>query len=302
MASAGSVNWVTEKDVSRSTPADLGVAAATALGLVVWNNVFAARPWHARHYVLGNLMGTAALFTVAHQRGASAHELGLSSRRVAAGARAGVAVSAPIMVIWALAALPPNRGRIRDARLVGLTPRAIAYHAAVRVPLGTAVWEEMAFRAVLPVLLRRVMPARTASAVNAVVFGLWHVRPTLDVVRLNGIATSRFRRSAAAAGAVVAGALVDVLFSSLRRSCGSLLGPTLVHIGSNSGGTVAAAVSGPARPRRDSGGHGPTPHAEPAACLACHSSVRLAWTSDGITVGRAGSGRFRRVVGTEDCS
>ena len=239
---------VRNRDLFRTTPADVGVAAAAAVGLVVWNNVVAARPWHARHYVFANLVGTAALITLGRLRGVSAGELGLSSQRVVAGARAGAAVGAPIMAIWAAAVVLPDRARLRDARVAGLSARAVGYHAAVRVPLGTAVWEEVAFRAVLPALLRRVMPARTAGAVNAVVFGLWHIRPTLDAMRLNGIATTRTRRSAAGAGAVAAGALVDVLLSFLHRWCGSLLAPTLVHVASNSGGTVAAAVAGRARP------------------------------------------------------
>jgi membrane protease YdiL (CAAX protease family) len=239
---------VRDRKLFRTTPADVGVAAATAVGLVAWNNLVAARPWHASHYVFANLMGTAALLTLARLRGVSAGELGLSSQRVAAGARAGAAVGAPIMAIWAAVVVLPDRARLRDARLVGLSARTVGYHAAVRVPLGTAVWEEVAFRAVLPALLRRVMSARTAGAVNAVVFGLWHIRPTLDAIRVNGIATTRPRRSVAGAGAVAAGALVDVLLSFLHRWCGSLLAPTLVHVASNSGGTVAAAVAGRARP------------------------------------------------------
>ena len=239
---------VRNRDLFRATPADVGVAAATTVGLVAWNNLVAARPWHARHYVFANLVGTVALLTVGRLRGVSAGELGLSSHRVAAGARAGAAVGAPIMAFWAAAVVSPYRAQLRDARLAGLSARAVGYHAAVRVPLGTAVWEEVAFRAVLPALLRRVMSARTAAAVNAVVFGLWHIRPTLDAARLNGIAMTRRRRSAACAGAVVAGALVDVLLSFLHRWCGSLLAPTLVHVASNSGGTVAATVAGRARP------------------------------------------------------
>lgn len=254
MASPRALNRATGEDLSRSrgTPADVGVAAATVLGLVAWNNQVAAYAWHARHYVAGNLVGTAAMLTVARVRGVSARELGLSPQRAAAGARAGAAVAVPILAMWALAVLSPrHRRRLKDPRIVSMTARTVTYHAAVRVPLGTVVWEETAFRAVLPVLLRRAMPPRRAAVVNAVVFGLWHVRPTLDALRLNGVPLTRPHRTAAVAVAVLASALADVLFSCLHRSTGSLLAPVLVHIASNSGGTVAAAVAGRAHPRRD---------------------------------------------------
>lgn len=55
----------------------------------------------------------------------------------------------------------------------------------------------------LPVLLRRVMPADGGG--NADVFGLWHVRQTLDAMRLNGVPTTS--------------------------------APAPVHVASNSGGT-----------------------------------------------------------------
>ena len=82
-----------------------------------------------------------------------------------------------------------------------MTTRKVAYHAAVRVPVGTVAWEEVAFRAVLPVLLRRTMPARMAGVVKAGVFGLWHVRPMLDAMRLNGLPMTRPRREAVVAAA-----------------------------------------------------------------------------------------------------
>ncbi|HSK55268.1 MAG TPA: hypothetical protein VK908_08435, partial [Jiangellales bacterium] len=126
------------------TPADVGVAAATTVGLVAWNNRVAARPWHARHYVFANLVGTSALLTLARLRGVPAGELGLSSQRVAAGARAGATVGTPIMAFWAGVALSPYRARLRDARGAGWSARAVGDQAAVRVPLGTAVWEEVA--------------------------------------------------------------------------------------------------------------------------------------------------------------
>jgi len=225
------------------SPADAAAAAATALALVGWNNLVAALDWHHRHYVPANLAGAAALLALARLRGIKPPELGLSLKRAGTGARVGTVVSAMVMAGLAAAALSPYHRRwLSDARMAGTSNRSVAYHAAVRVPLGTVVWEETAFRAVLPVLLQRVMPVRRARVANSVLFGLWHVRPTLDALRLNGVATSKPRAWAAVVNAVVATALVDIVLSGLQRRTGSLVAPALVHVTTNSAGTVAAAV------------------------------------------------------------
>ncbi|MGH3365647.1 MAG: CPBP family intramembrane glutamic endopeptidase [Nocardioidaceae bacterium] len=241
----------TEARVAR---ADVAAAAATALAVVGWNNVVAAQDWHHRHYVLGNLTSAAALLAVARLRGVRAHELGLSPQRAAAGARLGAVLSGMVMVGFAAVASSPNHRRwLRDERVARMSNRSVAYHAAVRVPLGTVVWEETAFRAVLPVLLRRVLPGLRARLANSVLFGLWHVRPTLDALRVNGVAVAGLGASSAVLGAVVAGALVDVLLSGLQRTTGSLLAPALVHIAANSSGTVAAALASRQAARRTPG-------------------------------------------------
>ena len=225
----------------QAAPGDTAVAVSTALALLVWNNLVAGSRSHARHYVGANLLGTAVLLAVARLRGIRACDLGMSPERIAAGGRGGAAAGGMVLAALATVALSPSRRPLlRDVRMAGMSGRAVAYHAAVRVPLGTVVWEETAFRAVLPVLLQRVMPARTARVANSVLFGLWHVRPTLDALRLNGAPTRGPRGIAALASAVLASGLADVVLSRLQRSTGSLLAPILVHVASNSGGTVAA--------------------------------------------------------------
>lgn len=229
-------------------PADVAVATATALALVCWNNLVAASRWHNRHYVSANLTGTAALLAIARLRGLRGHELGLSPQRAAAGAQLGAVVSGMVIGAFAAAASSPHHRRwLRDVRVVGMSTRSVAYHAAVQVPLGTVVWEETAFRAVLPALLRRVMPIPRARAANSVLFGLWHVRPTLDLLRRHGAPNGGLRDWAAVVSAVAANALADVLLSRLQQTTGSLLAPALLHLATNSGGTGAAAVA--SRPR-----------------------------------------------------
>ena len=78
------------------------------------------------------------------------------------------------------AALPLTRDAFRDARYHSNTGHALLT-AFVLIPLGTVLFEEVAFRGVLWALLRRWRGTRTATAVSSALFGLWHVLPSLGL-------------------------------------------------------------------------------------------------------------------------
>jgi membrane protease YdiL (CAAX protease family) len=51
--------------------------------------------------------------------------------------------------------------------------------SSIRFPLGTALYEEVAFRGVLGALWTRRSGERTARTVAAAAFGAWHILPTV---------------------------------------------------------------------------------------------------------------------------
>jgi membrane protease YdiL (CAAX protease family) len=81
------------------------------------------------------------------------------------------------------------------------------------------------------------------AAGSAALFGVWHIRPTLDGLAANGLAQRPATRAAAVLGACLSTAATGALFSALRVRSGSLLAPVLLHLTANSLGTVAAAVA-----------------------------------------------------------
>ena len=113
----------------------------------------------------------------------------------------------------------------------------------IRIPLGTVLWEETAFRGVLLAALLRVLPPRTAVGISAAVFGLWHIRPTLDATAANDLAAGLPGRTAAVLSGCVLTAAAGVLFTGLRMRSGSLLAPVLVHAAANCLGLLAAAAA-----------------------------------------------------------
>src|SRR5215467_11080757 len=192
----------TPETVARSSrPRDVGFALASCAVLGAYNNVINRHPWHHRRYVALNACATGA--TVA-------------------------------------AAVPATRPVLNDKRITSLDGRAVAYQAVVRIPIGTVLWEETAFRGVLQAALRRILPETAAIAATSAVFGLWHIRPTLQALRVNGLANDRRQATARVAVGVAATAVGGALLSWLRARSGGLTAPVLLHLATNSGGQVAA--------------------------------------------------------------
>ncbi len=218
-------------------------ALVAALGL--WNNVLVHRVSGTEaSYVVVNGAATAVLLALARRSGLTWAELGLSRRRLAAGLRWGGSCSALVALVLAVAvAVPVLRPLLTDARTAGLDAGDVAVRVLVRIPLGTVVWEEVAFRGVLLAALARVLPLRLAVAVAAVLFGLWHIRPTLSGLAANDLVDSPWPRSLAVLGACASTAGAGGLFSWLRLRSGSLLAPGLLHLATNTLGTVAAVAA-----------------------------------------------------------
>jgi uncharacterized protein len=227
-----------------SKPAGKTFAIATVMVLAAYNNLVAVQPWHRRWYPLVNGCAAAAALAAATASGLTATDLGLHPDQLRPGLRLGSATAAPVVTALALAALTPaTRPLLDDERVSSLTNRQLAYQVLIRIPVGTAAWEEIAFRGVLAAALRRVLAEPAATAVASATFGLWHLRPTAEALALNRLAPSRGARIAAvtavAAGTAAAGALLSVL----RQRSGSLAAPLLVHLAANCTAPLASALA-----------------------------------------------------------
>jgi membrane protease YdiL (CAAX protease family) len=195
-------------------------------------------------YVPVNLATATVLAIVSCSSGLSARELGLSRAAAPRGAVVGVAVAAIVVAgIATGAAVPVTRPWFQDQRMADVdTAVELAYEALVRIPLGTAFLEEFAFRGVLLGLLARMGPMKTAVAVSSLLFGLWHVRPTLGALATNDLAEGAWTRAGAVTAAVALTTIGGLLFCALRLASGSLVAPLIVHAATNSAAIVAAYI------------------------------------------------------------
>ena len=232
---------------SRSPPGESArirpALAATLGGLAIYNYV-SNRLLPSAAYVPANLAMSGLMLGLGHLGGLSWAEMGLARKRLGSGLRWGLASAAVVAVgVTALAVVPAFRSFFEDQRVTDASSAEAAYEMLVRIPFGTAVFEELAFRGVLLGLLLRVTTPGAAVAVSSGLFGLWHILPTLDALERSPVietTEAALGVGGALAAAVVATTAGGFLFSWLRLRSGSVLAPVLAHASVNSLSFLAA--------------------------------------------------------------
>jgi membrane protease YdiL (CAAX protease family) len=195
------------------------VTAARALGL--------AGPLPVYATVL-----TAALALVAWWSRASAADLGLRPADLPAGLRyGGAAFGLVLAALLVAAALPVTRGFLQDAR-GEIDAGQLAYELGVTVVLLTAIPEEFAFRGVLLGSGVRLWGDWRGTLVTSVLFGLWHVQPTLDTMGDNP-AVLGGPPALVVLGAVAVTFVAGLAFAWLRLRSRSLLASVIAHVATN---------------------------------------------------------------------
>lgn len=190
-----------------------------------------------------SLLAAALLVVVARRAGVSANALGLGKNTAARGVRVGAAAMAVVVVaIATLTAVPASRGLFADDRFLGVTIPEMLYEALFRIPIGTALAEEIAFRAVLlGMLLRWASPGR-AIAASSVLFGLWHILPGIEALESSpaaDLAAGWAATIAEVAAQVIVTAIAGAGFAWLRLRSNSIAAPALAHWAINGAAYIA---------------------------------------------------------------
>jgi uncharacterized protein len=216
-----------------------------AVATVVANRVLPRVAWGGVAYPLWNGAVAIGLLALARSCGLDAGALGLRRDLVRRSALVGLVGVALVALGYLVAlAVPQLRDAFDDRRAADLSLGALLWVAAVRIPIGTVLLEEVAFRGVLPAMFGgterwRWRPVLGASAL----FGLWHVLPSIHLVGENAALGSLFGPAApvmvpllAVAGSILAGLWLCVW----RYTGRGLLAPIMVHLATNSGGVAIA--------------------------------------------------------------
>ena len=227
----------------RNPPGARAEIAATAATLAY--NVAISQATSGISYVMANT-GAAALSVIAARNcGVSWADMGMCPDRLGRGIRIGLATALPAAAVVGLGAVvPATRGFFQDERARGGGTRHVLFETLVRIPLGTALPEEVIFRgSLLGLFTQRHSPAIAAS-MSSILFGLWHVLPTLRTLPLNPAGARVHGNPKRTAGAVLAAVTATTLagygLAWLRFRSGSLAAPAVAHASLNATAYLAA--------------------------------------------------------------
>jgi membrane protease YdiL (CAAX protease family) len=214
------------------------VVEVAAVGAVALYNVVSHRHVGRRARLATNIGAAAVLVGLARAAGLGAAELGLEPVDLRRGIRTGTMAAVPIVAgVAAAVAVPTTRTLLADEKIMGTGRAEAAFETLVRIPLETALAEEIIFRGVLLGLALRSRTALGAVASSSIWFGLWHVYPTLGSLGRGtggGLVGERPHRvGGATAAVVVSTAAAGAVFAGLRLRSGSLAAPVIAHAALN---------------------------------------------------------------------
>jgi membrane protease YdiL (CAAX protease family) len=208
-------------------------AELAAIGCIGLYNIVLTRV-RRRARLPANLGAAVALAGLARVSGVRPSELGLGRADVGRGMRVGLVAAVPVAAAAAVTvAIPRTRRLLTDEKITGTSPREAVFETLVRIPFETALAEEVIFRGVLLGLGLRSRSRGWAIVTSSMLFGLWHVVPTLGTLARGANRRPDARSTASTAAVVATTALAGAGFAWLRLHASSVVAPSLAHAALN---------------------------------------------------------------------
>jgi len=220
---------------------EIGAAAAVlAYGYIIVRLVPPAA------YVPVNLAAAGLAVALVRRSGTGWEDLGLARETLGRGLRLGLLTVVPIAAVVATGVvLPLSRELFVEARFSDLGAAQTLYELLIRIPLGTALAEELIFRGALVGLYLRRRTFLKAALLSSLAFGLWHVVTAMGSVQSNAageILASPAAQAAGVVATVLATSAAGMVFCWLRRRSGSVLAPAITHASLNGLAVVGGLV------------------------------------------------------------
>jgi membrane protease YdiL (CAAX protease family) len=212
---------------------------AVVIGALVVLNIVNNRVAPQSHYLLWAFGGSVLLLAIGLLDGNSWTDMGLGWSYLLPGLLWAAASIALITAVYLIgSAFKRTRTAFHDERMSDLTGGRLMFQALIEVPFGTVLLEEIAFRAVLLSMLIRRLGLVWGVIVAAILFGLWHILPSIGTHEQNpalGSVAGQGRRGniIAVALSVITTSVAGILFAALRLLSGSVLAPMGFHWATN---------------------------------------------------------------------
>jgi uncharacterized protein len=221
-------------------------ALAAVIALLALSNVMSNRVLPAWAYVPWNFSVALLVLLIAWRGGAGPVAVGLGIRHWHRPVGVGLLLFGGTALLFALAMIiPSTRTAFFDSRASESGVGTMLFQVLVRIPLGTVVLEEVAFRGALPALMGaapairwRWWPVLGASFL----FGLWHILPSIGINNANAAVADALGRSQVVTTLLAVGSMVlaGILMCALARLGKGIKTTMLLHWATNSLGYVAA--------------------------------------------------------------
>lgn len=212
--------------------------AAVLIALVIIN-IVNNRVAPQTHYLLWAFVGSVILLAIGLLDGNDFTDMGLGFSYLLPGLIWALASILLVTLVYFISSIfRKSREAFADQRIGVMSGSRLAFQALVEVPFGTVMLEEIAFRAVLFSMLARRFGVIPALIISSVIFGLWHILPSIGTHENNpalGSVVGSGRRGAilAVLASVVTTTFAGVLFAGMRIASGSVLAPMGFHWATN---------------------------------------------------------------------
>jgi membrane protease YdiL (CAAX protease family) len=227
----------------------IAIDAVVIIAILVYGTIL-ARFIPRKAHISSNLLAALATIAFGLFLGLSLPQMGLTL----SGVKSIIIISALttgaiFLATLAVSFLPFLRHIFLGESFANARVRKVFFEAGFRIPLGTALVEEILFRGVLLGILLQSYSPLVSSIIAATVFGLWHIAPSINSIESNTAVQERMRTKSLRAKGSVAGIVLvtftaGMFFNWLRIISGTILTTWLVHWAINSSGALASAAQG----------------------------------------------------------
>lgn len=184
------------------------------------------------------------LFLVCRLAGLSLADVGLSKSQIGSGLKYGLIAIGIIAMVFAIIYFV-DQNVFRDKRYDHALSTAL-YSALLLVPLKTVIFEELAFRGIMPALVKGIGANLLIIVVSSsLLFGLWHIA---SAPKSDALSVGHYSNWLIVAAIFMATSAGGAILYFLRYQSDSLIASMLVHWFVNGFAIVLASLSWLHRP------------------------------------------------------